>query len=143
MTAISMQALIISVLMLLACSGRNVFKRFEDGDFSVVVQGRYGGKTIFLNQGRQYKDLVDDLRHEIEKKRDFLPLITRKFFIVKGKLFYKFKFVAFDEGKKCLILRYFARAVDHPVYAGYQIQFVFDLKAKDFTEIYTAEVPYE
>ncbi len=137
------RVLIICLFTVISCPKKDTLLRLQDGDFAIVVKGRFSGRPTFLNQGRQYKNLVDDLRGKIEKNRDILPLITKKFFSATGRLIYKFKFVAFDEEKNSLILRYFARTMNHPVYAGYQIQFVFDLKTKDITEIYTAEVPYE
>lgn len=131
------------VLVILVCAKRNEFQKIRDGDFDIITKGTYHGTTIFLRQGGEYDRLVNDLRTKIERDRDILPMITRRFFFVSERLIYKFKFAALDEEKNYLILRYFARIMNHPLYAGYQIQFVFLLNTKGLTQIYTAEVPLE
>ena len=131
------------LLVILVCAKRNEFQKIRDGDFDIITKGTYHGTTIFLRQGGEHNKLITDLRTEIERNMDILPVITEKFFFVSGRLIYKFKFAALDAGKSYLILRYFARIMNHPIYAGYQIQFVFSLNKKQLMQICTAEVPLE
>lgn len=134
---------LIFLFLIISCKKRNEFQKIHDGDFSIVDKGTYRGTTIFLRDGGEYKDVVDTFRTEIEAHEDVLPSITRKFFFVLETLIYKFKFVTLDKEKNCFILRYFARTMNHPVYAGYQIQFVFDVDTKNLIQIYTSKVPLE
>ncbi len=135
--------ILIFLFVMIVCSKVDVFKKIRDGNFDIVAKGTYRGHAIFLRQAGEYEHLVNDLRSEIEKNRDVLPMITRKFFFVPQELFYRFKLIMLDNKKNYLLLRYFARVTDHPIYAGYQIQFVFDLESKNLIAIYTAEVPLE
>ncbi len=137
--------ILIMLFMFLAivCKEEEALQKIKEGNFDMVNKGTYHGTAIYLRQGGEYKDLVDTFRNEIEKNRDVLPMITKKFFSVSETLIYKFKFVAFDESTNYLIVRYFARILDDPVYAGYQIQFVYNIETKNLVEIFTAEVPLE
>jgi hypothetical protein len=125
------------------CHEIDEFRKIRNGNFDIVSKGTYHGKAIFLREGKEYENIVLEWRAQIEKKKDVLPMITRKFFFAPEKLNYKFKFVTFDKEKNFMILRYFARQVSHPIYAGFQIQFVYDLDSKKLLRIYTAEVPLE
>ena len=83
-----------------------------------------------------------NLRQDIEKNKDVLDLINQRFFAIPHKP-YRYKFTALDEETNYLVLRYFARIGEHPLYAGYQIQFVFDPQSQTVTRVYTAEVTLE
>lgn len=134
---------IIALLPILACQTYNPFKNLKQGDFDIVVAGKYKEATIFLRDGAEYKRVVDGFRSEIEKNRALLLMITKEHYDVSGMLFYKFKFAALDSIRTYLILRYFARIYNHPLLAGYQIQFVFNAESRELIKIYTAEVALE
>jgi len=133
----------IVLLPILACQTYNPFKSLKQGDFEIVCAGKYKEATIFLRDGAEYKRVVDEFRSEIEKNRALLLMITKEHYDVSGMLFYKFKFAALDSIRTYLILRYFARIYNHPLLAGYQIQFVFNAESRELVKIYTAEVALE
>lgn len=136
--------IIISLVLMAKCHRRvDEFKKMRAGNFDIVQEGTYRGKPVYLGQGGDYEDMVKHLRTNIEKNSDVLPLITKEFFPVSQELSYRFKFVALDREKNYLILRYFARIAEHPLYAGYQIQFVFDIHSKRLVRVFTDEVPLE
>lgn len=132
-----------TLAVLIFCYHANEWHRMRSGNFEMITKGTYCGKPRYLAQAGEYEILVKKFRAEIEKNIDVLVMITKKFFFAPKDLDYQFKFTSLDKEKNYLILRYFARILNHPVYAGYQIQFVFDLNLNKLTEIYTAEVPLE
>lgn len=125
------------------CSRKSTLQRIDEGDLSSVVQGRYTGTTRFLRDGAEYKETVDAIRAEIEAHEDLLMFMTEKYFPIDELMSYSFKFALVDETKKKLILRYFARLPDHPVFAGCQLQFIYDLDTRQIAKIFTSEVPLE
>ncbi len=133
----------LSLFLLIACKEKDVFRNMREGDYSMVAQGTYHGHAVFLRNTGEYEDLVNGLRSKIEENSDLLPLITKQFFSVPQELHYTFRLVLLDKERNYLILRYFARIPEHPLYAGYQIQFVCDVDAQHLIKIYTAEVPLE
>ena len=134
---------IILVIFLTMCQTYNPLERLKQGDFSDVEMGKYRGPTIFLRDGAQYKDIIDKIREAIEQDHDLFPEITRKYYDVPDILVYKFKFAALDTVMDNFVLRYFARIYNHPIIAGYQIQFVFRVDSRRLTRIYTKEVALE
>ncbi len=136
-------ALMIIVIAAIGCSRKTLLQRIDEGDLSSVYQGRYQGTTRFLRDGAEYKETVDKIRREIEAHEDLLKIMTEKYFPVDELMAYKFKFAMVDETQGELVLRYFARLTDHPVFAGCQLQFVYDLNARQLSEILTSEVPLE
>jgi len=124
------------------CKRQDELSKIHAGDFSIVYEGKYHGRLKFLAEGREYQDLVKDLRVYIEKDTSLLSLISARFYTIPHHG-YQFKFAALDETSDCLVLRYFARIEEHPLYAGYQIQFVFTLPSRILKKIFTSEVPLE
>jgi len=125
------------------CGRKSTLQRIDEGDLSSVVQGRFQGTTRFLRDGAEYKETVDALRREIEAHEDLFMVMTEKYFPIDELMPYTFKFALVDEAQRELILRYFARLPDHPVFAGCQLQFVYDLDARHIVKIFTSEVPLE
>ena len=125
------------------CSRKTILQKIDEGDLSGVYQGRYQGTTRFLRDGAEYKKTVDMIRREIEAHEDLLMVMTQKYFPVDDLMPYTFKFAMVDETQRELILRYFARLPDHPIFAGCQLQFVYDLDTRQLTKIFTSEVPLE
>jgi hypothetical protein len=115
----------------------------RQGDFDIVSRGTYNGRPKYLPHPGVFEERVTSYRSVIEKNKDILPNITRKFFLVPGRLYYRYKFVSFDLENNALILRYFAPIAGHNLYAGYQIQFVFDVSTDKLLQIFTSEVPLE
>ncbi|MEO0206569.1 MAG: hypothetical protein ABIL22_07850 [candidate division WOR-3 bacterium] len=91
----------------------------------------------------KYEKLVEKYRREIEKNTDLLPLITRQLFDVKEDLIYQYKFTWLDDTNKFLIVRYFAHIYKDPIFAGYQILFVYDTKTNKLLRIFVSDVPLE
>lgn len=133
----------IITLFSIVCKKPGIFQNIRHGNFDGVTKGKYPGRTLYLSQPHEDKQLAEFFRRQIEANSDVFPLITKHFFFNDETLYYKFKFVAYDDEKDYLIVRYFARIVNQPIYAGYQIQFVFDGPATKLVHIYTFEVPLE
>lgn len=131
------------ILFSMVCQTYHPLERIKQGDYSVVVMGKYRGTAIFLRDGAQYKNIIDRIRDEIEKDSHLFPEITRHHYDIPELLVYRFKFAAIDTVEDNFILRYFARIYNHPILAGYQIQFVFDTESLRLVHIYTKEVGLE
>lgn len=138
--AISLVVLVI--FPLLSCRKHDALSNIRHGDFSIVCKDTYRGQLRFVGEGKEHKGFVDALRREIERNSDVLDLISERFYTIPYYA-YRFKFAAVDERKNLMVLRYFARIIEHPVYAGYQIQFLFDLESQKLVRVYTSEVPLE
>jgi hypothetical protein len=126
-----------------SCRRKGELSRIYAGDFSIVYEDTYRGQLKFLGRGRDYEGLAQTLRAEIEKDdMAILDMISDRFHTITHEE-YEFKFFALDEINDCLLLRYFARIVEHPIYAGYQIQFVFSRTAHKLLNVFTSEVSLE
>ncbi|UCD04670.1 MAG: hypothetical protein JSV98_05990 [candidate division WOR-3 bacterium] len=137
--------LIVTIVVLIAivsCTRRDEFDLLHNGDFSIVTKGSYRGRLLFLGDGREHRETVEYLRGLVEQNFDVLDLISERFYTI-SHMGYKFKYAALDEEAEIMMLRYFARIREHPVYAGYQIQFLFDSRSRKLKSIYTEEVPLE
>ena len=126
----------------LSCTKHDAMNSIRSGDFSIVCKDTFRGRIRFLGEGREHKESVEALRREIEENSDVLDIISERFYTIPYRE-YRFKFAALDEEKNHIVLRYFARIIEHPVYAGYQIQFLFDLESRRLLRVYTSEVPLE
>jgi len=91
----------------------------------------------------KYEKLVEKYRREIEKNLDLLPSITKQLFTVKEELIFQYKFTWLDDENKFLVLRYFAHIYKDPIYAGYQVLFVYDIKTHKIIKIFVTEIPLE
>ncbi len=141
-TYISMSALLI-FFSVLSCRRNPGLNRIRAGDLSIVYKDTYRGRLEFLGPGREYESLVNRLRGEIEKDgMCLLNVISGEYYTIPHYA-YEFKYAACDEANDHLVLRYFARIGEHPLYAGYQIQFVFSLVSGNLLKIFTSEVPLE
>jgi hypothetical protein len=125
------------------CTKRGIFQDIRRGNFDSVTKGRYAGHASYVPQPQEFERLIAQFRDEIETHIDVLSLISNHFFSTDETLSYRYKFVAHDEEKNYLIVRYFARTMNHPLYAGYQIQFVFEVHSKKLVHIYADEVALE
>lgn len=125
------------------CGRKTLFQKIDQGDLSGIVHGQYRGTTRFLREGGECAEYVDAFRREIEAHEDLFMPITEKYFPTYGLKPYRFKFALLDDAEHEMILRYFARLPDHPVFAGCQLQFVYDLDTGNLTRIFVSEVPLE
>jgi hypothetical protein len=107
-----------------------------------VMKGSYRGNLHFLGDGREHREAVEYLRELVETDFAVLDMISNRFYTIPH-LGYKFKYAALDMDSSMMMLRYFARIREHPVYAGYQIQFLFDAESRKLKAVYTEEVPLE
>ena len=136
---------ICTVCFLLAfvfCQKRDDLGGIRRGDFSRVTEGSYHGRLQFLGDGGEYIQIVRHLRGTVEGDFDVLDVISDRFYEIPH-LGYRFKYAAVDTTNGFLMLRYFARIGEHPVYAGYEIQFLFDAESQKLKIVYTDEVPLE
>jgi hypothetical protein len=139
---IAFTASILLLVTSMSCKKRDEFALLHEGDFSMVAKGSYRGHLLFLGDGREHRETVDHLRRLVEKNFEILDSVTERFFSIPH-MGYKFKYAALDTETRMLMLRYFARIREHPVYAGYQIQFLFDAESRRLKSVYTEEVPLE
>ena len=131
------------VILLVTCKHDPQFKKIRSGNFDIVIKGKYQGRLTHSLLTKENEETVNSLRASIEKNYDVLQLISEKYFDQHADLLYSFMYAAVDQEKNCLVLRYFARIPDDPIYAGYQIQFVYGISPRRLVQIFTTEVPLE
>jgi hypothetical protein len=131
------------IILAVTCHPARFWKDLRTGDFTLVEEGTYRGFPRYMQHPGAYEAIVRQCRAQIEKNTDLMPLITDRFFAVTKELHFQYKFTSIDSVSQCLIMRYFARIADDPLYAGYQIQFVYALRQRDFVRVFTSRVPLE
>lgn len=134
--------IVLFLLALVFCQKRDDLSGIRRGDFSRVAEGSYHGRLQFLGDGGEYIQIVRHLRGMVERDFVVLDVISDRFYEIPH-LGYQFKYAAVDTANGLLLLRYFARIGEHPVYAGYEIQFLFDAESQKLKIVYTDEVPLE
>lgn len=135
-------SLVFFLTYMLSCGGGSGVSAVRAGDYCIAGRGTYRGQLEFQGGG-EHLESVEKLRAEIEQDdMIILDMISDRFHTIPHAP-YKFKFAAIDETSDRLVLRYFARIFEHPIYAGYQIQFVFVHSSGKLLRILTAEVPLE
>uniref|UniRef100_A0A7V0Z705 Uncharacterized protein n=1 Tax=candidate division WOR-3 bacterium TaxID=2052148 RepID=A0A7V0Z705_UNCW3 len=135
--------LLLTCLSVIVCYRSDTWCKIGKGDFEIVEKGDYRGKLIYIPHPGRYEKLVEKYRREIEKNLDLLPLITKQLFTVKEELIFQYKFTWLDDENKFLVLRYFAHIYKDPIYAGYQVLFVYDIKTHKVIKIFVTEIPLE
>lgn len=125
-----------------ACAKPDALKSARSGDLSMVCNEPYHGHLAFLYGTEEYSRVIEELRQAVEKEPGVLDRMTAAFFDEPHRD-YVFKYGALDRTDNFLVLRYFARVVDHPLIAGYQVQLAFDIGSRACREIYVSEVPLE
>lgn len=135
-------AVILCILLCCWCH-RNIWYQMRHNNFELVEKGTYRGTLTYMPHPRQYEKLVNKYRQEIGKNLDLLPLMTLQHFSVNETLVYQYKFTWLDEQNNHLVLRYFAHIFNDPIFAGYQILFVYDMSKNSLIKIYVSEVPLE
>lgn len=130
-------------IAVIGCRERDLLSDLREGDYRLVVMGRYDGSAEFIGPDEQSAKTVNAYRRLIEKDIRLLPLITRRHFAVTEILNFRFMMVLLDKNQNHLILRYYAPIHHDRLYAGYQLFFEFDLAQKRLAKIYSSEVPLE
>jgi hypothetical protein len=129
-------------ILTMRCAKSDVLSRVRKGDYSMVYKEEYRGRLVFLGDGKEYSNVVERLRRMIEENIDVLDQLTKRLY-AEPHLGYRFKYASLDSEHDVLMLRYFARIREHPVYAGYQIQLVFDVESLELLRLHASEVPLE
>jgi hypothetical protein len=139
----------LALLLLAAALGCSVschrpcaLRAIRDGDLSIVQRGSYRGRLRMITAGMDTAETAEQLRVMVDENSDVLDIVSDRFHAIEH-LAYRFKYAAYDIEGDILVLRYFARIVDHPLYAGYQIQLVFHPNDQRLKQVYTEEVPLE
>uniref|UniRef100_A0A7C4XA34 Uncharacterized protein n=1 Tax=candidate division WOR-3 bacterium TaxID=2052148 RepID=A0A7C4XA34_UNCW3 len=130
-------------LIIFQCANIDIWSKIREGNYEIVKLGTYRGKLKYLPNPKEYEKTIMKFKKEIEENIDLLPRMVNNFFSVTEELKFQYKFTWLDEEKRYLILRYFAPVFRHPVYAGYQIQFVVCQFNNRIIQIYVSEVPLE
>ncbi len=116
----------------------------RDGNYSIVKIDRYPYTANTMRHPTKRDELIAEVRKEIEEGIELLPVVTEHFFPgEESRLRFKYKFTSIDEERNRLILRYFARISYPTILAGYQYQFVVNLKNGRLEQILLSEVPLE
>jgi hypothetical protein len=129
-------------MLSMCCSKPDVLSSVRKGDMSMVYGESYRGRLLFLGEGKEYAGAVERLRRTIDKNIDVLDTLTERLF-TEPHLGYRFKYAALDADNDILLLRYFARIREHTLYAGYQVQLLFDAESFDLLRLHISEVPLE
>lgn len=133
------------LLLFTSClRGGDWVERLHNGDYSIVKIGRYPYTTKTIRHPTDRDKLISDLREKIEENIELLPVVTKQLFPgEESELIFKYKFTSLDESRNKLILRYFAPISSPKIIAGYQCQFVVDLKNGELEEIRMSKIPLE
>jgi hypothetical protein len=125
------------------CHERDLLQNLREGDYHLVVMGRYDGSAEFIASDKRSAKTVNTYRRFIEKDPRLLASITRRHFVVTEILNFQYMMVLLDKNQNRLVLRYYAPMPHDRLYAGYQLFFEFDLARKHLVKIYSSEVPLE
>ncbi len=116
-------------------------ERVYKKDKEFIIRGRYPFQTHSLKEN-EYKNIVYSLRKSIEKDISICDSICKIYFETYHQGF-KYHITMIDRERNKLVVKYFSRFLKHRIYAGISIQFVYDLKNKNFERIYVDLVPLE
>lgn len=139
--------LLFPVLLGCLASRFDWLKALEAGDYSSVEAGRYPHRTEILASASEHGKAVDELRKAIGRDPKTMNRIAEHFF-PQGEgdlsnLRFRWQFAGTDDQNSRLVLRYFA-AIQQPfIFAGYQVQFVFQLPGQTFEKVYIDQLPLE
>jgi len=111
----------------------------EDKEF--IIKGRYPYHSIKIEEDGEYKEIVSNLRKEIEDKIIF-DKIVKTYFEINYPPF-SFQMAMLDKERNNLIIRYFSRFFRPKIYAGIMIEFIYSLNEKKIDKIYVDLIPLE
>lgn len=107
-----------------------------------VVEGHHPGVWQPLYPPSGYDSLVTQLRSTIESNNDSLAQIARRFFPLEPGLEFSFSYAA-RASNRYLLLRYFAAIPNPHRFAGYSIQFLYEISRSRLVTIFAERVPLE
>lgn len=137
-----MKAALPALLLMLAGCAMNLATRLAADDFAVVRLGRYPGDVHIMNGNPRLERLVAPWRAELESNPDLLHRAAGKYFSMPREPEFHYMSVGEDSTTGRVLLRYFAYAPKPVVYAGWQLQFVFDSRGR-LLDVFAAELPLE
>jgi hypothetical protein len=111
----------------------------QDKEF--IIKGRYPYHSIKIEEDGEYKEIVSNLRKEIEDKIIF-DKIVKTYFEIDYPPF-NFQMAMLDKERNNLIIRYFSRFFRPKIYAGIMIEFIYSLNEKKIDKIYVDLIPLE
>jgi hypothetical protein len=111
----------------------------QDKEF--IIKGRYPYHSIKIEEDGEYKEIVSNLRKEIEDKIIF-DKIVKTYFEIDYPPF-NFRMAMLDKERNNLIIRYFSRFFRPKIYAGIMIEFIYSLNEKKIDKIYVDLIPLE
>jgi hypothetical protein len=111
----------------------------QDKEF--IIKGRYPYHSIKIEEDGEYKEIVSNLRKEIEDKIIF-DKIVKTYFEINYTPF-SFQMAMLDKERNNLIIRYFSRFFRPKIYAGIMIEFIYSLNEKKIDKIYVDLIPLE
>ena len=128
---------------LAACATSGIIAKVAQDNYALVQEGHYSGSVRVKNDDSTLQKLVQPWRHEIEANPEFMRGIAEKYFSMPIESRFGYMYTGEDSAARRVLLRYFAYDPHPIVYAGWQIQFVFDRPAKKLVSVYAVEVPLE
>jgi len=117
--------------------------RFTAADAPPVDSGSYPGPLQILPNGDPLAVRAAPLQADVAAHEKILRQLVRERISVKSPLEFQPMFVAQDSRNQKLILRYFSRAADQTVVAGWQAQIVYSLPFLRLEHAYVQAVPLE
>jgi hypothetical protein len=111
----------------------------EEKEF--IIKGRYPYHSIKIEEDGEYKEIVSNLRKEIEDKIIFEKIVKTYFEIDYPP--FNFQMAMLDKERNNLIIRYFSRFFRPKIYAGIMIEFIYSLNEKKIDKIYVDLIPLE
>jgi hypothetical protein len=145
-------AILLSGLLLVGC--RHCLKcrgvgasqsvtRFAAADAPPIDSGHYPGPLRMLAADHSLSVKAGPLRADVESHEQVLRKLVRERISVKSPLEFQFMYVGHDSLNHRLMLRYFSRAADQTVFAGWQIQLIYSLPSLSPVHAYVQAVPLE
>lgn len=114
------------------------------GNYAIVETGRYSYTTRVIGVHSEWNQLITGWRSRIEENIELLPIVVDHLYPEEGStLSFKYKYTGLDEERSRLVLRYFAPILFPDLIAGYQYQFVVDLRSGTLLQILLSPVPLE
>jgi len=107
-----------------------------------VVEGHHPGGWQPLYSPSGYDSLVTHLRSTIESDTDSLVRIASRFYSLEPGLEFSFSYAATIDNHY-LLLRYFGSIPNPQIFAGYSLQFIFDIDRQRLIKIFVERVPLE
>jgi len=110
----------------------------------MVEIGRYPYTAHMIRSPSLYDKEINKLKKIIDKHSKIMENTAKHFFEnERRELNFKYRFTSLNSKANVLIIRYFAQLPHPHILAGYEEQFIVDLKTHKVTKIFVREVPLE